>query len=68
VKSHTDRFRVWNMILLSAAVLVSLAGWLLGKDPGQLAFLLGTLATTAGIGEASKHAKRTVHGRKTDGV
>ena len=54
----TDKIRTWNMILFSAAVLGALVGWMLGKDPGQLAFLLGTLGATTGIGEASAVGKR----------
>ena len=56
--STTDKIRVWNVGLFTVAVLSTLAGWLAGKDPTQLAFLLGTLATAIGIGEASAVGKR----------
>jgi hypothetical protein len=39
-------------------VLVTLGGWVAGRDPAGLTFLLGTLATTIGIGEASNVGKR----------
>lgn len=56
--STTDKIRVWNVGLFTIAVLVTLAGWMLGRDPAQLAFLLGSLATAIGIGEASAVGKR----------
>lgn len=56
--STTDKIRLWNVGLFTVAVLVALGGWILEKDPGQLAFLIGTLATAIGIGEASAVGKR----------
>ena len=56
--STTDKIRLWNVGLFTVAVLATLAGWLLGKDPTQLSVLNGTLATAIGIGEASAVGKR----------
>ena len=57
-KSTTRTLRLWNMILWSLMVVVALAGWLLGKDPGQLTGLIGFGALSVGIGEASNVGKR----------
>ena len=56
--STTDKIRVWNVGLFTVAVLVALGGWLFGKPVSELAFLVGTLATAIGIGEASAVGKR----------
>ena len=56
--STTDKIRVWNVGLFTVVVLSTLGGWAFNRDPTQLAFLLGTLATAIGIGEASAVGKR----------
>lgn len=57
--SKTDQVRTWNMILYTISILATLFGWLfLGKPPGDLSFLLGTLAATTAIGEGSARAKK----------
>ena len=57
-RSTTKIVRLWIMTLFTVAVLVTLGGWVAGRDPAGLTFLLGTLATTIGIGEASNVGKR----------
>lgn len=56
--STTDKIRVWNVGLFTVTVLVLLFGWFLGKPVSELTFLIGTLATAIGIGEASNIGKR----------
>ena len=55
--SVTDKLRLWNMILFTIMVVGGVAGWLLGKDPNQLAVLLGAVTAALGIGEASARTK-----------
>ena len=64
-RSTTDRVRTWNMILFTAVVLGGLAGWLLGKDPSQLALLLGSVTAGMGIGEASARTKTVAYAKET---
>lgn len=45
------------MILFSALVLGGIVGWILGKDPNQLAVLVGAITAALGIGEASARTK-----------
>ena len=56
--STTDKVRLWVVGLFTVTILVALAGWLFGKPVGELAFIVGTLATAIGIGEASNIGKR----------
>jgi hypothetical protein len=46
------------MCLFSITIVGLLGGWFFGKDPSQLAFLVGTLAATTAVGEASNIGKR----------
>lgn len=52
------KLRVWNMILLTVALLGALAGWMLGKDPGDLTGVFGILGISQGALEAGMVAKR----------
>ena len=54
----TDKVRGWLLVLFGVGTLVTLGGWIVGRDPTQLSFLLGSLATGVGIGEASAIGKR----------
>lgn len=54
----TDKVRSWLLALFGVGTLVTLGGWIFGRDPAQLSFLLGSLATGVGIGEASAVGKR----------
>lgn len=56
--SVTDRFRTVFVLLFLLAVLVSLAGWLQGRDPSTLAPVLGWLTAAVGIGEGANIGKR----------
>lgn len=52
------KLRVWNMVLLTIALLGVLAGWLMGHDPSQLTGLIGTLGISQVGLEAGNVGKR----------
>lgn len=56
----TDRYRAIGWGLLCGTVLVALAGWLVGRDPSQLMWIVGVPA----IGEASNIGKRATWKRE----
>ena len=60
----TRRLRVLYAVLFTLAVLVTLGGWLAGRDPSSLTGVLGTLAVAVGIGEASNVGKRATFKRE----
>ena len=45
------------MILFSVVVAGGVGGWIFGRDPNQLAVLLGAVTAALGIGEASARTK-----------
>lgn len=52
------KLRIWNMILLTLALLGALAGWLAGRDPSLLTGVLGTLGVSQVGLEAGNVGKR----------
>lgn len=57
--SHTTKLRWVFSTLWVVAVLTALAGWaFLGKDPAQLAPVIGWITAAVAAGEASNIGKR----------
>ena len=52
------KLRIWNMVLLSIALLGALVGWGFGRDPSQLTGLIATLGISQGVLEGGMAAKR----------
>ena len=57
-KSTNRSLRKMFAGLFALAVVVTLYGWLIDKDPNQLTGLLATLAVALGIGEGSNIGRR----------
>ena len=60
--STTGTIRKWNMVLLGVTTIFALAGWLMGRDPGDLAALFALFAATTGVGEVSSYGKKKATG------
>lgn len=58
MNDFTKKVRTVVLILFALVVLGALGGWMLGRDPAQLAGLLTILTFALGIGEASNVGKR----------
>lgn len=62
--STTTRIRIGFAVLLAAAVIVCLVGWMGGRDPRELGELLQWLTMAAAVGEASNIGKRATWKRE----
>ena len=62
--SVTVKLRIVFSTLLTLVIAAAVVGWFMGKDPTQLGPVIGWVAASVGVGEASAIGKRATFNKE----